>query len=108
MTNMVISTPRALGNTTQRNWDRDSRALKFPNMNVAHWGESYWGKWWIERESLVSRSGTEQYEEEAQSCETHSPIRLINIVTGGEWHTVGHGQRVNAVEDQIQRLLGST
>ena len=77
-------------------------------MNVAHREESYWGKWWIERESLVSCLETERYEEEAQSYETHSSIPHINIVTRREWHAAGHGPRVNIKEDRIQRLLGNT
>ena len=89
------------------NWDRGNSAFQFPNGNMAHWGESYWGKRWIERESLVSRLEKERYDEEAQSCETHSPIQLINIVTHQEGHVVRHGPRVNAEEDQIQRLLGN-
>ena len=70
---MVIPTHRALGSTTQGQLgQREQRTLKFPNVNVVHWGESYWGKRWIERESLVSRPGAERYDEEAQICETHS------------------------------------
>jgi hypothetical protein len=81
--------------------------MTFTNVNMAHCGESYCGRRWIERELLVSRAGIERYEEEAQSRKTHSPIRLINIVTNGEWHAIEHGPQVNTEEDHIQRLLGN-
>jgi hypothetical protein len=65
----------------RNNWDRENRASTFPNVNMEHWGESYWGKRWIECESLVACVGTDRCEDEAQIYETRSSIRLTSIVT---------------------------
>ena len=66
------------------NWDRQNRALRFPNVTVSHWGESYLGRRWIERELVVSCVEIEHYEGEAQIFETHSQIQLTHIVRQGE------------------------